>query len=389
MDKNVLITTLIMGIVGMLALNIQHVIRFLTEHIVNVLFYSIKIDDSSPFYYAMQKYVKNERMDNVKNFYYKNFWDNWVSRVDGKNRGKKIDNLFFSYGHFFVKFNNKRIFLSKTNRVVDNSMDPWKSVKQSITLYSFNKKVIFDLLHHIESTYYNDTINYYFNSDGETKMLGPIGSKQFEHIFLNDNLVETIKADVDKFINSEEQYCKLGIKYKRTYLFYGPAGTGKSSLATAIANHSGRNILSINVSKDMTDATLIKVIAGRPDKAIILFEDIDCLFANLKRSESVEESKEGEKKDNSIKVTLSCILNILDGAYTPEDVIFILTTNHIDKLDDAIRRDGRTDLKLEITRPNVATITRYLEYVHDKTGKPINIDVSEDTSLATLEKLLL
>ena len=389
MDKNVLITTLIMGIVGMLALNIQHVIRFLTEHMVNVLFYSIKIDDSSPFYYAMQKYVKSERMDNVKNFYYKNFWDNWVSRVDGKNRGKKIDNLFFSYGHFFVKFNNKRIFLSKTNRVVDNSMDPWKSVKQSITLYSFNKKVIFDLLHHIESTYYNDTINYYFNSDGETKMLGPIGSKQFEHIFLNDNLVETIRNDVDKFINSEEQYCKLGIKYKRTYLFYGPAGTGKSSLATAIANHSGRNILSINVSKDMTDATLIKVIAGRPDKAIILFEDIDCLFANLKRSENVEESKEGEKKDNSIKVTLSCILNILDGAYTPEDVIFILTTNHIDKLDDAIRRDGRTDLKLEITRPNVTTITRYLEYVHNQTGKPIDIDVSEDTSLATLEKLLL
>ena len=85
MDKNVLITTLIMGIVGMLALNIQHVIRFLTEHIVNVLFYSIKIDDSSPFYYAMQKYVKSERMDNVKNFYYKNLWDNWVSRVDRKS----------------------------------------------------------------------------------------------------------------------------------------------------------------------------------------------------------------------------------------------------------------------------------------------------------------
>ena len=220
-------------------------------------------------------------------------------------------------------------------------------------------------------------------------MLGPIGSKQFEHIFLNDNLVEKIRNDVDKFINNEEQYNKLGIKYKRTYLFYGPAGTGKSSLATAIANYSGRNILSINVSKDMTDATLIKVIAGRPDKAIILFEDIDCLFANLKRSDNVEDSKEGDKKDNSIKVTLSCILNILDGAYTPEDVIFILTTNHIDKLDDAIRRDGRTDLKLEVTRPNVATITRYLEYVHKQTGKPIEIDVSEDTSLATLEKLLL
>jgi len=389
MDKNVLITTIVMGGVGMLALNIQHVIRFISEHILNILFYSIKIEDSSPFYYAMQKYVKNERMDNVKNFYYKNFWDNWVSKVDGKNRGKKVDNLFFSYGHFFIKYNKKRIFLSKTNRVVDNSFDPWKSVKQSITLYSFNKKVIFELLQHIESTYYNDTINYYFNSDGETKMLGPIGSKKFEQIFLNDNLIKTIKNDVDNFIKNEEKYQKLGIKYKRTYLFYGPAGTGKSSLATAIANYSKRNILSINVSKDMTDATLIKVIAGRPDKSIILFEDIDCLFVNLKRSEESTVTKEDEKKDNTIKVTLSCILNILDGAYTPEDVIFILTTNHIDKLDDAIRRDGRTDLKLHITRPNVDTITKYLEYVNLQTGKTVNIDVNEDTTLATLEKLLL
>lgn len=390
MDKTVLISTIVMGCVGMLALNIQHIMRFLTEHILNVLFYSIKIEDSSSFYYAMQKYVKNEKMDSVKNFYYKNFWDNWVSKTDGKNRGKKVDNLFFSYGNFFIKYNGHRIFLSKTTRTVDNSIDPWKSVKQSITLYSFNKNVIFDLLRHIECTYYNDTINYYFNSDGETKMLGPIGSKQFEHIFLNGNLVETIKEDVKKFNGSQEKYNKLGIKYKRTYLFYGPAGTGKSSLATAIANYSNRNILSINISKDMTDATLIKVIAGRPEKSIILFEDIDCLFANLKRSEVEVEVKEGEKKtENNNKVTLSCILNILDGSYTPEDVIFILTTNHIDKLDEAIRRDGRTDVKLEITRPNVDTINRYLEYVNKQTGKVIDVTVNENTSLATLEKLLV
>ena len=143
MDKNVLITAIVMGCVGMLALNIQHIMRFLTEHILNVLFYSIKIEDSSSFYYAMQKYVKNEKMDSVKNFYYKNFWDNWVSKTDGKNRGKKVDNLFFSYGNFFIKYNGHRIFLSKKTRTVDNSMDPWKSVKQSITLYSFNKNVIF------------------------------------------------------------------------------------------------------------------------------------------------------------------------------------------------------------------------------------------------------
>lgn len=392
MDKSILISTLAVASAGMVVLNIQHIIRFLSEHILNTLFYSIKIDDSSSFYYAMQKYVNNERLDKVKNFYYKNFWDNWVSKTDGKNRGKKTDNLFFSYGYFFVKFNGRRIFLKKTNRVVDNSFDPWKNVRQSITMLSFSKKAVFDLLHHIESHYYNDTINYYFNADGETKMLGPVGSKQFEHIFLNDNLIEDIKNDVNKFINNEDKYRKLGIKYKRTYLFYGPAGTGKSSLATAIANYSKRNILSINISKDMTDATLIKVIAGKPDKSIILFEDIDCLFTNLKREEPVkEENKDGKKEEpnNSNKVTLSCLLNILDGAYTPEDVIFILTTNHIDKLDDAIKRNGRTDVCIEITKPNKDTIQRYLSYIEKENGKTLNIDIPEDISLASLEKHLI
>jgi SpoVK/Ycf46/Vps4 family AAA+-type ATPase len=58
-------------------------------------------------------------------------------------------------------------------------------------------------------------------------------------------------------------------------------------------------------------------------------------------------------------------------------------------LDEAIRRDGRTDVKLEITRPNIETINRYLEYVNKQTGKVINVTVDENTSLATLEKLLV
>jgi chaperone BCS1 len=123
----------------------------------------------------------------------------------------------------------------------------------------------------------------------------------------------------------------------------------------------------------------------RPEKAIILFEDIDCLFDNLNREKS-----EDEKDDKSkIKITLSCILNILDGAYTPDDVIFILTTNHIDKLDDAIKRDGRADMKLEITKPSTETKQRYLEYVKEQTGQTIPTDLTEDVTLSTLEKFLL
>jgi hypothetical protein len=386
MDKNLIINGLIIAAGGIVVLNIQRILQFVSNHILNNLVYSIKIDDSSPFYYAMQKYVNNEQTHKIKNFYYKNFWDNLLVNVD-KDTNKKSDNLFFGYGYFTVKYNNHRIFLSKYTKDIENSMDPWKRVKQGITLYSFNHKAIFDMLNHIENLYFNDSINYYFNSDGETKVLGGIGNKKFEHIFLNDNLIEFIKTDLDNFINNRNRYKQLGVKYKRTYLFYGPAGTGKSSLSTAIANHTKRNILNINLSKEMTDSTLIKIIAGRPDNCIILFEDIDCLFNNLKREEHTEDKK--DKKEDNCKITLSCLLNILDGSYTPDNIIFILTTNHIDKLDDAIRRDGRTDLKVQINKPNPDTINKYIDYISKVGGKKVDIDTTNDISLATLEKYLI
>jgi ATP-dependent 26S proteasome regulatory subunit len=42
----------------------------------------------------------------------------------------------------------------------------------------------------------------------------------------------------------------------------------------------------------------------------------------------------------------------LDGIYTPNDVIFIITTNELDKIDDAIKRKGRTDVLMEIQKPS-------------------------------------
>lgn len=385
LNNTVLLSALVVSIAGMVALNIQHIFNFISTHFLNAVFHSIKIDDSSPFYYAIQRYVKTEQQNKIKNFYYKNFWDNWVQSADGQEKAQRNDNLFFSYGYFLIRHDNHLIFLSKINEQLTNSIDPWKNVKQSIRLYAFKKKGINSLIKYIEDNYYNNNIHYYFNSDGEIKMLGKVQSKTFDGIFLNDGLVEKIKTDVDKFVNSKQLYKNFGIKYKRTYLFYGPAGTGKSSLATAIANHTRRNILAINISKDMTDATLIKLVANRPNQSIVLFEDIDCLFENIKRETETEKKSED---DNKIKITLSCLLNILDGAYTPEDVIFILTTNHIDKLDTAIKRDGRTDMLLQITHPNIETRKKYIEYIETKSGKRVDVDISESFDISSLEKLI-
>ena len=45
-------------------------------------------------------------------------------------------------------------------------------------------------------------------------------------------------------------------------------------------------------------------------------------------------------------VTLSGLLNVLDGFHAPNGVLFVMTTNHVEKLDPALLRPGRIDYKL-------------------------------------------
>jgi len=86
-----------------------------------------------------------------------------------------------------------------------------------------------------------------------------------------------------------------------------------------------------------------------PANSVLLFEDIDCMKGSQNRgSEMVGQSgptvtgKEGTQNG----VTLSGLLNVLDGFYAPTGVLFVMTTNHVEKLDEALLRAGRIDYKL-------------------------------------------
>lgn len=379
MDKTILITTLILGMSGFVMMNIKQVFNFFVDHFINIFSHSIKVEESSKFYYALQKFVMREKSKKIHNLYYRNIYDNFI---DGENDD---NNLLYNYGYLIFKFHKNKILMFKENETIQNSMTPYKNNKQTIKLYSFGRASLLKFIDYIVATYQNEKLHYYFNDNGEIRILGTIMNKTFDNIFLNDDLNKKIRDDIDNFEKSEEKYNSLGLKYKRSYLFHGIAGTGKSSLSVAIANYTKRDILSINISKDMTDSTLITLISTRQKRSIILFEDIDCLFEGLERIQDSD-----DKKAEQPKITLSCLLNILDGSYTPNNVIFILTTNHIDKLDQALRRDGRMDLSLEITKPTLETKKRYVDFIKKYKNDPnMEIDIEKDVTLSTLQEELL
>ena len=87
--------------------------------------------------------------------------------------------------------------------------------------------------------------------------------------------------------------------------------------------------------------------------AIVLFEDIDCMSSTKARRDP-EKKQAGTPPDkpeekalaDKFGVTMSGLLNVLDGFHAPDDVLFMMTTNKIEALDPALLRPGRIDYRL-------------------------------------------
>ena len=142
--------------------------------------------------------------------------------------------------------------------------------------------------------------------------------------------------DISDFTSAETRtwYLQHCIPLRRGYLLHGPPGTGKSSIVRAIATRLQRSLHRLSlVGKGMNDDVLVEAINHTHDAAIFVVEDVDALFDTHR-----------EKKDH-FGVTFSGLLAALDsGGDKEHGTIFLVTSNHPDRLDPALRRKGRMDV---------------------------------------------
>ena len=173
-----------------------------------------------------------------------------------------------------------------------------------------------------------------------------------DSVILKPGEKEHLMQDLERFRAARARYRRLGVPYHRGYLLHGPPGTGKTSLVSALAARYGMSIYVVNLT-DFNDRTLKSAMNEVPENSVILFEDIDCMKAGNRRKEasdwSDKESK-GSKDSNegpiNLGVTLSGLLNVLDGFHAPENVVYVMTTNKVEALDPALLRPGRIDYRL-------------------------------------------
>ncbi|KAF8636082.1 hypothetical protein AX17_003788 [Amanita inopinata Kibby_2008] len=188
--------------------------------------------------------------------------------------------------------------------------------------------------------------------------------RSLESIILPDGLLDSIVQDVKDFLQTEEWYTRAGIPYRRGYLLYGPPGTGKTSTIYALAGELGLEIYALSLSSGVfDDGMLQRAVSSLPKHSILLLEDIDCAFLTREEEEEQLEhhrnavptwrlmrTAQGYRSFNPhtrTTVTMSGLLNVLDGVASEDGKLFFATTNYVDRLDPALIRPGRIDKKVE------------------------------------------
>ena len=208
--------------------------------------------------------------------------------------------------------------------------------------------------------------------------------RKIDTVYMNDNQNFKILEDAQAFLNNKDLYYKCDIPYKRNYLFYGDPGTGKTSLASAIASELDWDIVTIDIHKSRLD-NVIRTLNNRTS-TIFLFEDIDAMGKNTDKKRSNDE-EEDHLFEEIGEISLGQLLNITDGLMSPLGCICIFTTNHIEKLDEALIRDGRMDVKVEFKNFNSETIVKVIK---DKLNLDMkSTDVVDNICPATLQDYIL
>lgn len=154
-------------------------------------------------------------------------------------------------------------------------------------------------------------------------------------------VMEEVLADARRWKESKEAYQSLGIPWRRGYLFYGMPGCGKSATVLLLASELGMNVFMLKLS-GLTDESLEGLLQQVPPGNLVLLEDVDTSGSCVLDRNLPAEDRAAAAGENG-GVTMTGLLNLMDGLPAGEGRIIILTTNYRDRLDQALLREGRVD----------------------------------------------
>lgn len=282
-----------------------------------------------------------------------------------------------NYGSDRFWFNGRMFFFVRQRK--DNQRNPWARIEDqflAISCIGRRTEPIKELLSHIKRWRLSkdSTMTAVYRPSarvGKSKweLQSQRPSRPITTVSLDNEQKAEIVRDINDYLHpaSARWYAARGIPYRRGYLFHGPPGTGKTSLSFALAGIFGLDIYCASIMESgMTESDLNMLFSKLPRRCIVLLEDIDS--AGLRRPDELDANKDAAPVPvNGVplppdvvntgqppaggrsQISLSGLLNAIDGVASHEGRVLIMTTNCPNKLDKALIRPGRVDLQVGFT----------------------------------------
>lgn len=201
-----------------------------------------------------------------------------------------------------------------------------------------------------------------------------VPARTVDSVVLRAGQIESLVDDLGAFLDAEADYVRRGIPWHRGYLFQGPPGTGKTSVAKALAHRFGLDLWYAPLGDLNKDTSLLSLLSEVHPRSVLLLEDVDVYHAATSREAETDQ------------VSLSGLLNALDGVGTPHGLITILTSNDPTVLDQALVRPGRIDRVEDIGYVTDEQARRLFTYFYGREPRE-QWRVDDQTSCAALTEL--
>lgn len=251
-------------------------------------------------------------------------------------------------------------------------------------------------------------------------------SRDISTVIFDKAKKQALLKDINEYLHPHTRrwYANHGIPYRRGYLFSGAPGTGKTSLTSALAGIFGLDIYVLSLlDPNLSESQLMRLMSEIPPRCIVLLEDVDA--AGLTRPDNGDSSRgsrisrrrgpsiqldgtdpmsliqpaaNGNSSNNngpapSVSISLSGLLNAIDGVSSQEGRILIMTTNSPEALDKALVRPGRVDMHIVFELPSQEEmrelfLSMYSEGPRESTATTASIPspMSNGNGISPLEK---
>lgn len=188
--------------------------------------------------------------------------------------------------------------------------------------------------------------------------LGELTVAMMKSYVLPKHVADVVLPRLNFFIDNPDWYRDRGRAHRLNILLHGTYGTGKTKFVYYLASRLGWRIIRVPLNS-LTNDQMEGLVVQR--RTIFLLDEVDTLSSTASRVKSNDEtSTDLVVAPPVMGITLDILNGVFDGLVKNTETIFVLTTNHLDKLDPSIYRDQRMDIVVEVGAFEPCDIYQYI-----------------------------